>query len=335
MKLIDYLKDRLPVYLILFSAWVLMLIFILAYHNSVQEIVIISLILLNSVIMTELWNFFRKKGYYDRLLNCLNELDKKYLISEMTEKPEFYDGKLLNEVIREADKSMCEHIAEYRHQSEDFREYIELWVHEIKLPVASLQLMCHNDGISRYSEQLKRIDGYIENVLYYARSENAEKDYIIKEISLKRIFADTAIKNREALQEQNVSIRTENLDVSVMTDGKWLEYIFVQLMSNSLKYFSSEREPEIFVYAENKSDRVIFHFRDNGIGIPEQDLSKIFEKSFTGENGHHHAKSTGMGLYIVKKLCDKLGHGISAASAEGEYTDIIITFGKDNFHKFE
>ena len=253
----------------------------------------------------------------------------------MTEKPEFYDGKLLNEVIREADKSMCEHIAEYRHQSEDFREYIELWVHEIKLPVASLQLMCHNDGISRYSEQLKRIDGYIENVLYYARSENAEKDYIIKEISLKRIFADTAIKNREALQEQNVSIRTENLDVSVMTDGKWLEYIFVQLMSNSLKYFSSEREPEIFVYAENKSDRVIFHFRDNGIGIPEQDLSKIFEKSFTGENGHHHAKSTGMGLYIVKKLCDKLGHGISAASAEGEYTDIIITFGKDNFHKFE
>jgi len=334
MKLIDYLKDRFPVYLAAVLAWLLILVFMSAYHNSVQEIIIIGLILLISVMIEELWNFFRKKSYYDKLLNCLNELDKKYLISEMAENPDFYDGKLLYQVICEADKSMCEHIAEYRHQSEDFREYIELWVHEIKIPVASLQLMCHNDGNHRYSEQLKRIDSYIENVLYYARSENAEKDYIIKEISLKRVFADTAIRNRESLQEQNVSIRTENLDISIMTDGKWLEYILSQLMSNSLKYFSPEREPEIFVYAKNQPDRVLLHFRDNGIGIPEQDLSRIFDKSFTGENGHHHAKSTGMGLYIVKKLCDKLGHNIKAEAVQGEYTDIIITFGKDNFHQF-
>ena len=333
MKLTDYLKDRFPVYLIMISAWVLMLIFMSAYRSTMQEIIIIGMILLISVITAELWNFFRKKSYYDRLLNCLNELDKKYLISEMAEIPDFYDGKLLYQVICETDKSMCEHIAEYRHQSEDFREYIELWVHEIKLPVASLQLMCYNHG--RYFQQLKRIDSYIENVLYYARSKNAEKDYIIKEISLKRVFADTAIKNREALQEQNVSIRTENLDIAVMTDGKWLEYIFGQLMSNSLKYFSPERKPELFIYTENLPDKVIVHFRDNGIGIPEQDLSRIFEKSFTGENGHHHAKSTGMGLYIVKKLCDKLGHGIKAESVPEEYTEIVMMFGKNNFQKLE
>jgi hypothetical protein len=193
--------------------------------------------------------------------------------------------------------------------------------------------MCHNDGNTKYAEYLKKIDDYIENVLYYARSENAEKDYLIKEVSLKRAFADTALKNREELLGRNVSVVTENLDCNVMTDSKWLEYMLGQLMGNSMKYFSPDREPEIRVYAEDKQDKTTLHFCDNGIGIPESDLPHIFEKSFTGENGHTHAKSTGMGLYIVKKLCDKLGHGVLVKSVQGEFTEIILTFGKNNLHK--
>jgi hypothetical protein len=228
---------------------------------------------------------------------------------------------------------MCEHIAKYRHENMEFREYIELWVHEVKLPVATLQLMCHNDGNTKYAEYLKKMDAYIENVLYYARSENAEKDYLIKEVSLKRAFADTALKNREELQGRNVSVHTENLDINVMTDSKWLAYILGQLMSNSIKYFSPDRKPELRVYAEDKQDKTMLYFRDNGIGIPESNLPYIFEKSFTGENGRTHRESTGMGLYIVKKLCDKLGHGILVKSAEGEFTEIILSFGKNNLHK--
>ncbi|MDE6658313.1 MAG: sensor histidine kinase, partial [Oscillospiraceae bacterium] len=282
----------------------------------------------------ELWEFFRRKNYYDKLKACLNELDKKYLISEMIESPNFYDGQILFEALQESNKSMCEHIAEYRHRNIEFREYIELWVHEIKLPVASLQLMCHNDNNLKYAEQLRRIDDDIENVLYYARSENAEKDYIIKEVSVKRVFADIAIKNREELQQRNVNLKTENLDVNIMTDSKWLAYILGQLMGNSMKYFSSEREPEIVISIDDLQNQQILHFRDNGIGIPETDLPYIFEKSFTGENGRMYAKSTGMGLYIIKKLCDKLGHCILAESEQDKFTEIMIIFGKNNFLKF-
>ena len=92
---------------------------------------------------------------------------------------------------------MHEQTAGDRRENADFREYIELWVHEIKLPVAGLQLMCHNDGNTRYTEQLRRIDEYIENVLFYARSGSAEKDYIIKPVSLRRTFADTAVNIRK------------------------------------------------------------------------------------------------------------------------------------------
>ena len=328
MKLTDYLKDRLTAYLIYGISLLLVLIFMAAFRISFQSIVIVSMILLLSIIFAEVWGYFRKKSYYDKLLHCLDELDKKYLLSEMTEDPDFLDGRILYEVIQETNKSMCEHIAGHRRENKEFREYIELWVHEIKLPVASVQLMCHNDGNTKYAEQLKRIDNYIENVLYYARSGNAEKDYIIKPVSLKRAFADIAVKNREELQERNITLHTEDLDMDVMTDGKWLGFILGQIMGNSMKYEASE----ITVTAEDFPDKTVLHFRDNGCGIPEHDMPYIFEKSFTGENGRTHRKSTGMGLYIVKKLCDKLGHSVAAKSVQGEFTEIIITFGKNDIH---
>ena len=328
MKLTDFIKGRVPVYLFFALTWVLMLIFLSAFHVQTQAAVMISVLLLLGAGIAEAWEYLRKKQFYDKLLLNLNELDQKYLLPEMTGEPGFCEGKILCEVLRETDKSMCEQIGMHRRASAEFREYIELWVHEIKLPVASLQLMCHNDGNAKYAEQLKRIDDYIENVLYYARSRNAEKDYLIKPVPLKRVFTDTAIRNREELQQRGISLSTENLDTEVMTDAKWLGFIFGQLMNNSMKYDADA----ITVTAEDTPDATVLRFRDNGIGIPESDLPYIFEKSFTGENGRTHSKSTGMGLYIIRQLCEKLGHSIKAESVQGEYTEIVITFGKNDLH---
>ncbi|MGN0632408.1 MAG: sensor histidine kinase [Oscillospiraceae bacterium] len=333
MKFKDYLKDRLPAYLIYGSAWVMILIFMTAFHISIQPKIYVSVIFLLALSGAESWDFLRKKRDYDKLLLSLEKLDRKYLISEMIDPPEFYDGRLLYEALRESNKSMCEHIAEYRRENTQFREYIELWVHEIKLPVSALGLMCHNDNADKYSAQLKRIDDYIENVLYYARSTNAEKDYIIKETSLRRVFANAAMKNREQLQQLGFTVTAENLDISVMTDGKWLGFIFGQLMDNSMKYSRTDRSPEITVFAEQSPEQTTLHFRDNGIGIEPKDLPFIFEKSFTGENGRSGAKSTGMGLYLVARLCEKLGHRVFAQSEKGEYTEIIISFGSNDFYK--
>lgn len=328
MKLHLYLKDRFPAYLIGMVTWLLILIFLYTFHVSAEAAVIVTGLALVGTVLAEIWGYLRKKPFYDNLLMQLAQLDQKYLLHEMIEEPSFYEGKIICDVLRESNKSMCEQIAQYRRETEAFREYIELWVHEVKLPVASLQLISHNDGNTKYAEQLSRIDGYIENVLYYARSENAEKDYIIKPVVLQRIFTETAVKNRTELQERNITLHTKNLGMQVMTDSKWLGFIFGQLLSNSIKYQATE----ITVSAEDSPEKTVLHFRDNGIGIPERDLPYIFEKSFTGENGRTHAKSTGMGLYIVKKLCGKLGHGISAESEQGRYTEFRIVFGKNDLH---
>lgn len=332
MKLSEYIKGRLPAYLTYAGGWIMALLFMGAFHIQTQAAVIITVIMLLTVTAAELPPLIQRMRFYGKLRSNIQELDQKYLISEMLEDPGFPEGDILCDVIRDADRSMYEHITEYRNENVQFREFIEMWVHEIKLPVAGLLLMCHNDGNTRYTGQVKRIDSLIENVLYYARSGSAEKDYIIKETDLKRVFADSAVKYREELQERSVSVSAEGLSISVMTDGKWLGYIFGQLFSNSMKYFSPDREPEIKVTAEDFPDKTVLHFRDNGTGIPESDLPYIFEKSFTGENGRTHGRSTGMGLYIIKQLCGKLGHCISAESVKGEYTDIIITFGRNDLH---
>ncbi|MBP5606583.1 MAG: sensor histidine kinase, partial [Ruminiclostridium sp.] len=311
MRFTDFVKDRLPAYVIYASGGVVLLIFAIAIHVSVLMCIISAVVLFLSVAGAEIREFVRKRRFYDNLLTNMKELDKKYLIAETTECPVFYEGKLLYEILRETDKSMCENVSEYRRENASFREFIEMWVHEVKLPVASLQLILHNgEDTAKALEQLRRIDSYTDTVLYYARSENAEKDYVITEIPLKRAVNETVIKFRDDLTTRGFTIVTDIPDITVMTDGKWFGYILGQLISNSLKYCSGTDAPEISVTVEDMREYVRLHFRDNGIGIPASDLPRIFDRSFTGENGRKGAKSTGMGLYIVKNLCTKLGHRI-------------------------
>lgn len=335
MSFRDYFKDKLPEVGVCLLGWLLMLCFFGGFHDSAEQVIVISAVYFLTFALVLLLGFVRKAGFYKKALDCLDKLDKKYLLPEMLDEPSFYEGRLCTELLRGTSKSMCENVSFHKRQGDDFREFIELWVHEVKLPVASLLLMSHNDGEAgeKYTAQLTRVDDHIENVLYYARSENAEKDYIIRQVSLGRVFKDAALKNRVSLQQKNVTLTTDGLDKMVMTDSKWLEYIFTQLISNSLKYFAHGRAAKIEITADENDDSVTLHFKDNGIGISETDLPYIFEKTFTGENGRTHSKSTGMGLYIIKSLCKKLGHGIRAESQQGEWTDIIITFGKNELYR--
>ncbi|MBQ8927921.1 MAG: sensor histidine kinase [Oscillospiraceae bacterium] len=328
MKLSEFCRDRLPAYGIGLAAWLLTLIFLYAFRVSGEAMVIVSVVLLLGAVSAESWAFLRKKQYYDKLLHCLEGLDQKYLLPEIAEDPGFLDGHLLYGVLQETERSMCEHIAGYRRESREFREFIELWVHEVKLPVASLALMCHNDGDARYDEQLRRIDADIEKVLYYARSGEDARDYLFRSVSLKKALAQVAVQNRAQLQELHITLQTQALDTEVITDGKWLGFILGQLMANSMQYGASQ----ITVTAQVLPDRTLLSFRDNGIGIAASDLPYLFEKSFTGQNGRTHARSTGMGLYLVKKLCDKLGHGVAVQSVQGAFTEVTLTFGRNDLH---
>ena len=128
-------------------------------------------------------------------------------------------------------------------------------------------------------------------------------------------------------------IRIEKNDTahSVVTDSKWLTFMLGQIVNNSIKYRDAAKQPCISFAVEEMADKTVLKIRDNGIGIPEQDIERVFDKTFTGENGRKGNASTGMGLYICKQLCNKLGHAITIASVYGEYTEVEIAFGKETF----
>lgn len=336
MKFGKYLLDKFIEILIVFLGYIIILMMLLAFKVSTDVVIGISVVFVLicfSVILTE---YLKRRKFYNHLISNVEKLDKKYLVLEMLNKPSFYDGEVFYEVLYDINKSMNENVKKYEIRLNDFKEYIELWIHEIKLPIASLTLMNHNQKSKidkRYVEQIRRIDNYVDQILYFVRSENAEKDYLIKETNLKKIINNVALRNKDDLLEKNINFMVDVGNIRVLTDSKWLEFIINQIVSNCIKYTKNNGEKIIKLYIEEDSKQINLHIYDNGIGIPSKDIKRVFEKTFTGENGRTMSKSTGMGLYIVKKLCDKLGHKITIDSIKGEYTDVIISFTKNDFYK--
>lgn len=335
MKLKKYLSDKNSEIILLISFMIITVSLLIAFQLQTSFIVIYLAICILFFIPVILFDFFRKRSFYNELVTNTERLDKKYLVLDTINEPEFYEGQLICHSMYEINKSMCENVKNYELSVGSFKDYIEMWVHEIKIPIASLLLMCHNHStdLKKYKEQLRRVDSYTDQVLYYVRSEYAGNDYLIKETDLSKVITNSAQKNREDLLENNIELRVSDVNVKVLTDRKWLEFILNQIINNSIKYQSEDRESYIHIFAEEFKEKVVLHMKDNGIGITESDLPNVFKKSFTGENGRKHAKSTGMGLYIVKMLCEALGHKVCVLSKEGEYTEVILTFAKNDFYK--
>lgn len=329
MKFGKYLIDHLPETMIAGICFVSAVIILASAKASRGLLLMLAVLFAVGLAGVITAGYFRRRRFYQELTDNVRNLDQKYLVLETIGEPSFYEGQILYQNLYEIDKSMTENVNLYRRSMEDFKEYIELWVHEVKLPIASLLLMCHNNpniSDAKFEEQLRRMDNYTEQVLYYARSEQAHKDYLIKTVSLKEIVHSVLMKNKDDLLLRKMEITVEPMEVQVTTDEKWMEFILGQLLVNSMKYAKKDEAHQIRIFAEKEEKRVVLHIWDNGVGIPQRDVGRIFEKSFTGENGRKFGKSTGMGLYIVKKLCDQLGHGVQAESEQGVYTDVCIFF---------
>lgn len=335
MSIGTYIKEKKE-NIILFIILVIILLFLLDLFGVNKYLTIMILSLLSIYFIVDFFTFYlKRKKYYDNFLNNLNLLDKKYLILETLEEPEFLDGKFFYDALYKIDKSMMENINNYRNETEDFKEYVEMWIHEIKIPIAGLMLMYHNNKTvnKNFLDQLNSLDNLTDQILYYVRSNYAEKDFLIKEASMDKIINEVLLKNKDSILENHIDVTVDVKNIKVLTDSKWLVFILNQIINNSIKYCDNNRKSYIKFYIEDNEKEMTLHIKDNGIGVNASDLKHVFDKSFTGENGRKMRNSTGFGLYISKKLIEKLGHKISATSEENKYFEITITFGKNDLYK--
>ena len=294
---------------------------------------IIPIILFIIALIIEYWT---KNKYYKRINEKLEELDEKYLISELMEMPNFVEGQKTKEIVQDAGKSMLENVNKYKYLQEDYKEYIELWIHEIKIPIATSKLIIENnpsEATKSINEELDKIENYIEQALYYARSNNVEKDYYIRKTNLKEIVNTAILKNKRSLLQNKINLEIHDIEKEVYTDNKWCTFILNQIIQNSIKYSQKENK-KIEIYSEDKKEKVILHIKDNGLGIKKGEITRVFEKGFTGENGRIDGKkSTGLGLYLCKVLCTRLGLGIELNSEINLGTEIRIIFPRSSFIK--
>ena len=334
MKLKKYLQDKLYVIGISSLSLILILLMLLAFKVDKQLIVAISIILVFTLVILLLIDYFRKKNFYLDLLGNIEQLDKAYIVLETLKSPSFYEGQLLCEALYQINKSMNENVLMQEEQLLDNKEYIEMWIHEVKKPLASLVLNLNNQKkpLDRKTKNiLKNLEDCVDQVLYYVRSENAEKDYFINEVKLEQIIKNVGIRNMDDLLDNKIEFKVENVNYKVYTDSKWLEFILNQIINNSIKYKKDDNS-YIKIYGDDRKDTFTLIIEDNGIGISKSDIKQVFDKTFTGSNGRKRRTSTGMGLYIAKNLCKKLGHKIEIESKENAYTKVSLVFSKNKYY---
>lgn len=337
MSLKNFIKEKILLISLLILVLVTIEIFLIAYdvHNFIKIYIIVFPLLLISISLSI--EYYNKKTFYNKLEKNLQDLNEKYLISEIIETPNFIEGKILKEVIQDVDKSMIENVNKYKKIQEEYKEYIELWIHEIKIPIATSKMIIENnksEAGKSIDEELDKVEDYIEQALYYARSNTVEKDYIIGKVELREIVNTAVIKNKNLLITNKVNLDLHGLDRWVYTDSKWMVFILNQIIQNAVKYGKNENS-KLEIFAEEEKEKVILFVKDNGIGIKGSEICRVFEKGFTGENGRIIGKkSTGIGLYLCKKLCEKLEIGLELESEKGVGTKVAITFPMGSYNKF-
>ena len=329
-----FLREKASTILLLLFGLITIEIFLMAYNVGMFIKIYIPLIIIGLYMISIIIEYFKRKKFYDNLLKMLEELDEKYLITEIIKTPNFLEGQIFKNSLEQIDKSMLENVNKYKYMTEDYKEYIELWIHEIKIPIATSKMVIENNknAITKsIDEELDKVENYIEQALFYARSNTVEKDYYIRKVVLKEIVNESIKKNKGSLIQEKISIDIHDLEIEVNTDNKWIVFILNQIIQNSIKYRKKENSV-IEIYANQGKENVILYIKDNGIGIKQGEITRVFEKGFTGTNGRlSNKKSTGIGLYLCKKLCNKLGIGIELNSVQNEGTEVKLVFPKDSY----
>ncbi len=321
-----YWKNRIPFLLTNLVCMAALTVFLLVCGNSISAVLLI-LVVWTAILLAGLFlTYWKRRRQMRELLDMAGQLSERYLISEVMELPEQAEDQVYYQLLKMAGKSMLEQIGEVQRERLEYKEYIEQWIHEIKTPITAMKLLCENHRTDRTKElllELEKTNRFTEQALYYARSEHTEKDYSVRKMSLSQVVHQAIADNKYLLLQSGVRLEVEEMEDTVYSDEKWVRFILNQLIANAVKYRSGQ--PVLRFSTRRQQDQVVLVVEDNGIGISPADLPRIFEKGFTGQNGRMVQQSTGIGLYLCKRLCDKLGIGIVAESS-GQETAISLAF---------
>jgi len=320
----EYLRCHVKILLLLFSFVMIFFIVFTLYGLPVEAVGYAALL---CAVIGVLYSLAGSLQYHKRHV-LLTELQNQitFTVDGLPEPKDLLerDYRKLVEAVHEDKAQFSEN---ERRERRDMTDYYTLWAHQIKTPIAAMRLLLQSEESERNRElsmELFKIEQYVGMVLQYLRIDSESSDLVIKKHSLDGIVRQAVRKYAKMFIYKRINLHFEELDIEVITDEKWLVFVIEQIISNSLKYTNMGA---ISIFMEGDSTLVI---EDTGIGIKAEDLPRVFEKGFTGYNGREDKKSTGIGLYLCKRILTKLSHTIAIESEVGKGTRIKIGLGSVN-----
>lgn len=331
--------------------WILMIVTMSCIHllymyligARKQDVVYAAVLDAILLLIIVLVGFFRYSSKVKALSNALKRsVEEQAQLPEATDDVEILYHRLLeNQSIARSESESSAAI-----RQSQMRDYYSMWVHQIKTPISAMkllleaereelgQLICDDeqsqyllsDNMDSFEDELFRIEEYVSMALQYQRVSSTENDFVLEKVSVDGVIRDTIKKYAKIMIRRHIGINYSGTGQEVYTDGKWLAFMLEQILSNAIKY-----TPQGFVTIETaeEKDRFFITIKDTGIGIKAEDLPRVFEKGYTGYNGHADKKATGIGLYLCRQMADKLGHTIRMESEIGKGTKVWIGFDLD------
>ena len=267
-----------------------------------------------------LWAVIRFILWRRRVIRLEEMQGRAALTLDQLPEPEGLEAEAYQELLRELDELRRQVSSDADAREREAVDYYTMWVHQIKTPIAAMGLLLQGDDTERGRElrsELFRIEQYVELVLSYLRLGSDASDYVIREQELDAILRQAVRKYAPLFIRGKVSLELSPTGLRVLTDEKWLQLVVEQVLSNAVKYAPGG---QVRIYA--RDTRLIVE--DTGVGIAREDLPRIFERGFTGCNGRMDKRATGIGLYLCREICRRLGHTITAESEVGRGTRNII-----------
>lgn len=301
---------------------------------SFQGSVLVAAVVVTFAVASLAYDYYRRRRFYRQLDDAVFDATDACIVASLLDEPEFVEGQATFEAVSSLTSAANRQISAAERDAEDYRRYIEAWIHEVKTPIAAQKLVLsgmHGEDSDKLSLEVERIEAQVESALFYARSSFLAGDYAIGKVNFAEVCREACKRNSRFLISSGCTpVVDVPEDAFVLSDRQWVVFVLSQLLVNSAKY--GARRVKLSCAAEEEGtprERTVLEVSDDGCGIPSSDVPRVFDMGFVGENGRERGSATGLGLYLVARLCEAMGVGVSIASEQGVGTRVMIEFPHD------
>ncbi|BDR85619.1 sensor histidine kinase [Clostridium tetani] len=342
MNFIDFLKDRIAyiiVYLISISFVILtmhLILFIKVIDFPITNILYAYFVSIVILIIFLVYEYSKVRAFYKQLYEILNSENIMENIINIGE-VRTIEQKLFTQILKKLYKSYEDKVYKYKDIQKHYLDFINQWVHQMKTPVSVIDLILQEEDTSEFNEILDSIGEENEKIsqglnimLYNARINEFNHDFNVEDIDILLILRKVINDNKKLLIRHKIFPKISGETAIVQTDKKWIYFVINQIVINAIKYTAATEKDKKTINFNIKEDttKIVVSIEDNGIGIPKEDLGRVFNAFFTGKNGRKTSESTGMGMYLSKRICEELGNEVYVESEEGKGASFYIAFYK-------